>query len=124
MRFCRSFLSLLLVAAVATACKEEGTIKVHSLKFEGVQAVDEGRLKNALATKESSWIPWGRKRYFDRARFDADLKRIQAFYADRGYPDARVTGFDVKLNDKQDEVDISVSVSEGDPVKVTAIAFN
>ena len=64
--------------------------------------MDEGRLKSALATRQSSKIPWGRKDYFDRSRFDADLKRIQAFYADRGYPDARVTGFDVKLNDKQD----------------------
>jgi outer membrane protein assembly complex protein YaeT len=123
MRFSISLLSLILVATVAAACKEEGTIKVHSLKFVGVQAVDEGRLKNALATKQGSWIPWGRKRYFDRSRFDADLKRIQAFYADRGYPDARVTGFDVKLNDKQDEVDISVTVSEGEPIRVAAVEF-
>jgi len=115
--------SLLIVAAVVSGCKEEGTIKVHSLKFNGVKAVDEGRLKNALATKESSWIPWGRKRYFDRSRFDDDLKRIQAFYTDRGYPDARVTGFDVKLNDKQDQVDLTVTIAEGDPVKVAAIEF-
>jgi outer membrane protein assembly complex protein YaeT len=114
---------LLLVGAVATGCKEEGTIKVHSLKFNGVKAVNEGRLKNALATKESSWIPWGRKRYFDRSRFDADLKRMQAFYADRGYPDARVTGFDVKLNDKQDQVDLTVTIAEGEPVRVAAIDF-
>ena len=60
---------------------------------------------------------------FDRARFDADLKRIQAFYADRGYPDARVTGFDAKLNAKQDSVDITVTISEGQPVKVAAINF-
>src|SRR5262245_28977392 len=123
MRFSISLLSLLLAAAMAAGCKEEGTIKVHSLKFVGTQAVDQGRLKNALATKESSWIPWGRKRYFDRSRFDLDLKRIQAFYADRGYPDARVTAFDVKLNEKQDEVDLTVTVSEGEPVRVAAIDF-
>ena len=65
----------------------------------------------------------GKKAYFDRARFDADLKRIQAFYADRGYPDARVTGFDVKLNDKQDAVDLTVTISEGEPVTVAAVTF-
>src|SRR6185436_6256676 len=90
----------------------------------GVKAVDASRLKAALATRESSRIPWGRKAFFDRARFDADLKRIQAFYADRGYPDARVTGFDVKLNDKQDEVDLTVTIAEGDPVVVKAIDFS
>src|SRR4051794_36460496 len=123
MRVCISVLSLFLVSAAAIGCKEEGTIKVHSLKFIGVSAVDQGRLKNALATKESSWIPWGKKRYFDRSRFDADLKRIQAFYGDRGYPDARVTGFDVKLNDKQDQVDLTVTIVEGEPVKVAALEF-
>src|SRR4029077_16959738 len=65
----------------------------------------------------------GKKNYFDRSRFDADLKRIQAFYADRGYPDARVTGFDIKLNDKQDAADVTVNISEGEPVKVAAVDF-
>ena len=117
-------LALVFLAIFAAACKDEGTIKVHSLQFNGVKAVDAGRLKDALATRQSSRIPWGKKAYFDRSRFDADLKRIQAFYADRGYPDARVTGFDTKLNDKQDQVDITVTIAEGDPVKVAAIDFD
>jgi outer membrane protein insertion porin family/translocation and assembly module TamA len=111
------------VTITAAAC-QEGTIKVNSLTFKGVKAVDEGRLKGALATHQSSRIPWGKKYYFDRSRFDADLKRVQAFYADRGYPDARVTAFDVKLNDKQDAVDLTVTIAEGDPVKVVALNFS
>jgi outer membrane protein assembly complex protein YaeT len=118
-------LAALLTAILAStlACKEEGTITVHKLSFNGVKAVDEGRLRDALATRESSKIPWGKKYLFDRSRFDADLKRVQAFYADRGYPDARVTGFDVKLNDKQDEVDLTVTIAEGEPVLVKSIDF-
>src|SRR5947199_3425881 len=112
------------LAISAGACKEEGTIKVHSLKFNGVKAVDAGRLRDALATRQSSKIPWGKKTYFDRSRFDADLKRIQAFYSDRGYPDARVSGFDVKLNDKQDQVDVTLTIAEGQPVRVAAVTFD
>ena len=68
----------------------------------------ESRLRGALATRQSSQAALGTQGLTSTAaRFDADLKRIQAFYADRGYPDARVTGFDVKLNDKQDAVDIT-----------------
>jgi len=115
--------TLLALMAVVGACKEEGTIVVHSLKFEGVRAVDEGRLRAALATKQSSKIPWGKKTYFDRSRFDADLKRIEAFYTDRGYPDARVTGFDVKLNPQQTQVDVTVKIAEGEPVTVGSIDF-
>ena len=121
----RSILSLgfVLIAVAGGACREEGTVVVRSLRFEGVEAVDEARLKSVLATRQSSKLPWGRALYFNRGRFDADLKRIQAFYADRGYPDARVTGFDVKLNDKQDAVDVTVTISEGEAVRVAAIEF-
>ena len=124
MRATRPLLILLAVAAVAAAgCNEEGTVSVHSLKFVGVKSVDESKLAAALATHVSSKLPWGKKSYFDRSRFDADLKRVQAFYGDRGFPDARVTGFDVKLNAKQDQVDITVTIAEGQPIKLVAIDY-
>ena len=77
MRLVMAF-SALAVLAFCAGCKEGGTIVVHSLSFKGVQSVDEGRLRDALATHQSSKIPWSKKSYFDRSRFDADLKRIQA----------------------------------------------
>src|SRR5580704_10504780 len=117
---CMALCAVLLTAA---ACKEEATIRVHKITFIGVKAVAPARLKDAVATKESSILPWGKKKYFNRSTFDADLKRIQAFYADRGYPDARIASFDVKLNAKQDAVDVTITISEGDPVKLTAIDF-
>jgi outer membrane protein insertion porin family len=128
MRVSRSILALVAFATIASACNDEGTIQVHSLKFNGVKAVDADRLRDALATRQTAWsrrhgLPWGKKAYFDRSRFDVDLKRIQAFYNDRGYPDARVTAFDVKLNDKQDQVDVTLTIAEGEPVKLAQIDF-
>jgi outer membrane protein assembly complex protein YaeT len=122
-RVIRRVLAAILVSITASACQDNGTITVHSLKFVGVKSIDDRRLRDALATRQSSKIPWGRKTYFDRSRFDADLKRIQAFYSDRGFPDARVTKFDVKLNDKQDAVDLTVTIDEGTPIKVASIDF-
>ncbi|HMB80939.1 MAG TPA: POTRA domain-containing protein, partial [Vicinamibacterales bacterium] len=118
-----TIVALALAILTCSACKDTGTVTVHRLNFNGVKAIDVNRLKDALATRQSSKIPWSKKSYFDRSRFDADLKRIQAFYADRGFPDARVTGFDVKLNDKQDAVDLTVTIAEGEPVLVKAIDF-
>jgi outer membrane protein insertion porin family/translocation and assembly module TamA len=119
----RFFFAILVATLAAGACKQEGTVTVHKLTFKGVKSVDESRLSSALATRESSHLPWGKKYSFVRSRFDADLKRVQAFYADRGFPDARVTSFDAKLNDKQDRVDITVSIDEGEPIRVAAIDF-
>ncbi len=124
------YLLIVALGVAPAACKEGGTITVHSLDFKGVNSIDVNRLKSALATRENTkvpvvgWqLPWGKKSYFDRGRFDADLKRIEAFYADRGFPDARITDFDVKLNDKQDSVDVAVTIDEGQPVKVVAVQF-
>jgi outer membrane protein assembly complex protein YaeT len=114
---------LLALALVSAACRDEGIVRVRKLDFEGVTAVEEARLRGALATRQSSRLPWGRKYFFDRGRFDADLKRIEAFYADRGYPEARVSTYDVKLNDKQNAVDITVTVTEGAPLLITAIEY-
>ena len=58
---------------------------------------------------------------FDRSRLDMDLQRIVAFYADRGYPDARVSGIDVKLNNGKDEAMVTVTVAEGEPVLVSSV---
>jgi outer membrane protein assembly complex protein YaeT len=116
-------LLIVLTADLAAAQEDGNTIKVKALTFKGVTAVDQTRLKAALATKVSSILPWERKYAFDRSKLETDLKRIEAFYADRGYPDARVTGSDAKLNDKKDAVDITITVSEGEPVKVAAIDF-
>ena len=78
-------LAVLLMAAVG--CKEEGTVLVHSLTFKGVSGVDVSQLRAALATRQSAKLPWGKKAFFDRARFDADLAN-PGVYADRGYADA------------------------------------
>src|SRR3984893_15649947 len=93
-----TFLLLAGLSLAVGGCKEEGTVTVRSITFKGVKAVDQSRLKSALATRQSSRLPWGRKYFFDRSRYDADLQRIVAFYADRGYPGARVTGAEATLD--------------------------
>ncbi|MDR1989172.1 MAG: BamA/TamA family outer membrane protein [Acidobacteriaceae bacterium] len=122
-------LALLVALVSATACNEEGVVRIRSLTFNGVRAVRTDDLKNALATRVDSTIPvigfrfpWSRTRNaFDQRRLDADLQRIQAFYADRGFPDAKVTSVDVKLNAKQDAIDVSLTIDEGTPIRVAAV---
>jgi outer membrane protein insertion porin family len=125
----RSLASVLVVLAATSACKTGETIAVRSLNIQGVHAIDPAVLRTALATREDPKLPllnvrlpWTKQRnFFDRNRFDADLKRVEAFYADRGYPDARVTSFDVKLSDKHDAVDVTITVNEGEPVRIVAV---
>jgi outer membrane protein assembly complex protein YaeT len=114
---------VLAALVLVPACKEDGGVKVSSLTFTGNQAVTSDQLKTILATQASSKLPWGEDRYFSREQFEADLKRIVAFYTDRGFPDATVTSFDVQLNDDQSEVDITIHIDEREPVRVERITF-
>src|SRR5688572_14057981 len=121
-RYRAPVLILVLTGAIWVAgCREEGDIQISGLTFNGVEQVEKAALANALQTKKGSRLPWGRKRYFDRRAFEADLKRIEAFYRDRGFPDARVRSFDVNLNAAQDKVDVTLDITEGEPIRVTAI---
>jgi outer membrane protein insertion porin family len=121
--------AIVLLLAATIGCKTDDTIAVRSLEIKGANSIDVDALKAVLATRENPRLPvvdvrlpWTSQRnFFDRNRFDADLKRVEAFYADRGFPDARVTSFDVKLNDKHDAVDITITVDEGNPVRVAAV---
>jgi outer membrane protein insertion porin family len=111
-------------ALTAVACREDtGDIRIKSFRINGVKSIDQGPLMSALQTRKGSRIPWGKKRYFNRKAFEADLKRIEAYYHDRGFPDTRVTSFDVKLNETQSEVDLTVNVAEGQPVLVADIVL-
>ena len=121
---------LALAPLLLVACNEDGAVTVHRLSFTGVHAVDQALLKQALATRENTkvpvvgWeLPWGKKHGFDQSRFDVDLQRIKAFYADRGYPDVQVTKIDVKSNANKTAVDVALTIDEGQPVKVAAVTF-
>ena len=121
----RIFVLAFSLAMLASAgCKEEGGVKVTKFSFIGVKAVTDGQLRSVLATIPSSSLPWGEKHYFSRDQFNADLKRVEAFYRDRGYPDARVTAYDVRLNPDQTSVKLSITVSEGEPIRVEHIVFD
>jgi outer membrane protein assembly complex protein YaeT len=125
-RRCLRVACTLMIVGAALGCREEGGVAVSSLKFTGTKAVSDRQLKAVLATAASDkvlglQVPWGTKRYFSREQFEADLKRIVAFYRDRGFPDARVASFDASLSADQTSVKITIDISEGEPIRVERI---
>ena len=126
MALSRTVSTLVLAAALAAAgCKEDGAgIEVKELSFTGIKAVTASQLRSVLATTQSSKLPWGEKQSFDRSQFEADLKRIEAFYHDRGYPAAHVRSFNVQLSDDQTSVRVKIDVDEGEPVIVERIQLD
>jgi outer membrane protein assembly complex protein YaeT len=116
-------LCLLAFATTSAAQEPLDPPVVSSVRLNGVEHVSADELKSVLATRSSSRLPWGRKRRFNRSQFEADLRRIRAFYADRGYPEARVTSHEVREKDDGRAVDVTINISEGPPVILEAIEY-
>ena len=71
--------------------------------------------------RPSSRWPWGRRVYFSRARLADDLRRIEAYYDEHGFADARVDTYDVEMPSPT-EVAITFHVVEGPPVHIASVA--
>ena len=65
--------------------------------------------------------PWRATAYFDPTVFEEDLKRVEALYAELGYPHAEVEGVVDRLDDNK--VALRIVVREGQPVLAEDIAF-
>ncbi len=101
---------------------------VEAVQFHGVKSVDEDDLADVLATRAPASRGGLQQFVKDRQRFEpdalpADVKRIQAFYRDRGY-------YAVTVEDPQVEdagpgiVKVVFRVSEGRPARVTKLAID
>jgi outer membrane protein insertion porin family len=119
---CRWPLILLLcLACGSAACHEEGELTVERLTFDGNQAFTSEQLEDVVVTEATGWLPWAEPRFFNRAEFEADLQRLKAFYADRGYPDAQISALDVEFNDEKTGVRLRIGIAEGEPTVVEAV---
>lgn len=98
---------------------------VTDLRLEGVRAVKEGALREKLATQESGRWFWNEAHRLDQDALAADTRRIEAYYRERGYYDARVVSVE-QIPDGGDpgRVRIVVKVDEGQPVRVTKLVVN
>jgi outer membrane protein assembly complex protein YaeT len=115
--------AIVLTLVLTTACKEQSGVEVKDLSFTGNEAVTSAQLKSILATTESPFLPWGPREYFSREEFEADLKRIVAFYRDRGYPNARIRSFDARLGTDQTSVRLKIDIEEGEPIRVEQVVI-
>ncbi|MFQ5824018.1 MAG: outer membrane protein assembly factor BamA [bacterium] len=100
-------------------------IRVEDLKFKGNKAVSSGKLKKAIITQANPWtrffLFWKKSKIFDEEIFLNDLLRIERYYHQEGYLEARVTDYELNFNQKRDEVNIVIYIEEGQPTKVAEV---
>jgi outer membrane protein assembly complex protein YaeT len=121
-RFSRLSAILLAILTGSLGCHED-SVTVASLAFDGNVIFSDSELSDVIVTEASGWLPWSRKHPFDQDVFDADIERLRAFHADRGFPDASVTPAAIEFNGDNTEVSLRIAIDEGEPVLVESIEF-
>lgn len=102
-------------------------VRVEDLKFKGNKQVSSGKLQKAIRTQANPWyrffIFWKKSKIYDEDIFLSDLLRVEKFYHQEGYLEAKVRDFELEYNKKSDEVNIVILVEEGEPTRVERVRF-
>ncbi len=102
-------------------------VKVEALQFKGNKRMSSGKLEKAIQTQANPWyrlfLFWMDSEVFDEQKFLNDLLRVEKFYQQEGFLEARVTDRKINYNDKGDEVKLVIIVDEGEPTKVNDVRF-
>lgn len=99
----------------------EGTkVLIKKIRFEGNVNIDESRLRKELETKTALWI--FRTGNFDKEVAEADAARVQNYYRDKGFLDAKANYF-TELADDNKGLTVVFTVEEGTRYLLESIEF-
>ena len=101
----------------------EGTAaRIGELRIVGSQAFSEGTLKDLFDLNDGGWLNWYTKAdRYSRAKLNADLETLRAWYLNRGYLEFEVVSTQVAISPDKQEINITINVREGQPYTVTAV---
>ena len=88
-------------------------ISIESIQFIGNTTFDADDLKGIMRTKEKDWLSWiTGSGELDMEKLNQDVISIASFYQDNGFINVKVS--DPAVVFKEDEIDITIKISEGD----------
>lgn len=110
-------------AAQDLSC-DRGDREVRALRFAGNREYSAVALASTVATTPSSLagLPVvGERRCLDPVEFARDVERLKTLYRRRGFPD--VTVDTIVRTVKSGVVEITFTIREGEPMRITALAL-
>lgn len=93
---------------------EYAKVTVRNVQFVGNAAITSKELAGNIFTREASMLGFMTGAGdFKKEEFERDLQRVSFMYADRGYPDARVTDWEVKISEDRESLFVTIYIEEG-----------
>jgi outer membrane protein insertion porin family len=103
----------------------EGEVtKIKSIRITGNQAFSESTLISQMDLTKGGWLTWYTKSdQYARAKLNADLETIKAYYLNRGYLEFKIESAQVIISPDKQDISITISVNEGQRYLVTGVQF-
>jgi outer membrane protein insertion porin family len=96
-------------------------VRVGEIDFTGNTVFEDSDLRGEMKTRQDSFWRSGRFRESD---FSADLEKVERYYRDRGYPDARVIGVERSMLEDGRHMRLVIEVLEGRHYDVGSVSFS
>ena len=94
---------------------EGPTTGIRKIDFIGNLAFSDGRLQDAIVTKESRWYRFlSSDDTYDPDRLTLDREQLRKFYLGRGYADFRVVSAVAELTEDRKDFFVTFTVDEGE----------
>jgi len=104
----------------------EGTAaRISEIRIVGNKVFSEGTLKGLFDLNDGGWLNWYTKAdRYSRAKLNADLETLRAYYLNRGYLEFNVESTQVAISPDKQDITITINVKEGQPYTVTAVKLD
>jgi outer membrane protein insertion porin family len=107
---------------VTFTMNEGEAARIREIRITGASAFSESALKSEFELSETGWFSWYSKNdRYSRAKLNADLEKLRAFYLNRGYLDFAIESTQVTISPDKQTITIGISIREGQPYTVTAV---
>jgi outer membrane protein insertion porin family len=107
---------------VTFTMNEGEAARIREIRITGATVFAESTLKAEFELSETGWFTWYTKNdRYSRAKLNADLEKLRAWYINRGYLEFAIESTQVTISPDKQTISIAISIREGQPYTVTAV---
>jgi outer membrane protein insertion porin family len=101
---------------------EGDAARIREIRIVGANAFSESTLLGQFEASPSGWLSWYTKgdRY-SRAKLNADLETLRAWYLNRGYLEFAIDSTQVTISPDKQDISITITIREGQVFTVTGV---
>lgn len=96
--------------------------KISEIRVVGNQAFQDSTLRGLFDLDTGGWLSWYTKSdRYSRAKLNADIETLRAYYLSRGYLEFKVDSTQVAILPNKTDVSITINITEGERFVVSGV---